>query len=256
MRLISACSQYVNNLKRDCDNTGTSVCMVDFFKSFKKGSKCIRRVLYSLRKSKKNPFGGLGVVKNFLALTGIGLIDESDLKNLYSCWSFGYIPNRFRDFLFKFTNNLLGLNVRTVHFTERVDRGCTFCTMTNKPVRHDETFLHFFYECDVTRAILESFLTKYFNDFGGGVMLVKKLWFGIPPPQVKDKTLLILSVLFIQSQIWEAKLKGRKPSFLRIKHELLCFLGRVYTLNKKIFNNDPSFFISRNWFTLSSHGLH
>jgi hypothetical protein len=75
-------------------------------------------------------------------------------------WNKTGLNNRVRTFIFKFYNNLLGLNTRLSHFVIDQSRNCAFCTCTADPVP-DETFLHLFFDCPVTRKWHDSFLAKY-----------------------------------------------------------------------------------------------
>jgi hypothetical protein len=175
---------------------------------------------------------------------------------LYTLWCNTWLPNKYRDFIFKFTNNMLGLNTRIAHFTDRTDRRCTFCVLTGKAVSPDETFPHLFYDCDSTSQILNKFYTKYFLDLGLGPDSIKLLWFGSVPHTVRDKIFLSLAVLYIQYQVWDSKLGGRVPNFNKINYELIHFLCGLTKLSKNVCTFDNSFILSRDWLLLAGHGIH
>jgi hypothetical protein len=207
--------------------------MLDFLNSFKKGSKSIHRILSNTVRSNNFVLADMRVTKKYFALIDLPVPEEAQLKILYSVWGQNFLPNKFRDFIFKFTNNLLGLNIRTVHFTDRVNRSCTFCTVagTNNP--HEETFLHLFYDCIHTKKILVKFYNKFLLDLGLDNMRLRALWFGTVPVQVRDKIFLLVLILYLQFEIWEYKLKGRLPNYNKIEYDVLQQL-RFMTNVKKI----------------------
>jgi hypothetical protein len=200
----------------------------------------------------------LSCVKKYLSLIEAGPIDHTILKSVYSAWTFNFINNKLKDFIFKFTNNYLGLNIRIVHFTDRIERGCTFCTLKQIRDTPDETFFHLFYSCDVTKKILEKFFNTYFTDLGLDAVQKQKFWFGVAtlPVHVTDKNMLMLSIFFIQSQIWESKLRGKLPSYNSINIELKRFIWEATLANKNFCTGDNAFLLSRNWHTLSQDVLH
>jgi Reverse transcriptase (RNA-dependent DNA polymerase) len=257
MRLMGACSYFIRSLKRDRFTNGTSISIPDFFKTFKRGSKSMRRILMNKSGTGTGEcLKNTNTCKKYVELTGIDHVDEPQFKVLYSCWGENALQNRLREFAFKFTNNILGLNTRTVHFTDRTDRSCTFCSLKNKRQPDDETFLHLFFSCEQTENIRERFYQKFFNDLGAGAVIRKKLWFGFIPHGVRDKNLLLISILFIQHQIWEAKLKSRIPTYNRIELEFFAFITGIYKLKRVFFSNDPTFALSRNWPDSVQYGQH
>jgi Reverse transcriptase (RNA-dependent DNA polymerase) len=256
MRLVGVCSKFVRSLKHNRRTDGTSLDMRDFFNSFKKGSRRTRAILWDSRYKLTPLLGKLTTVKKFFGLIGLPIAEENQLAQLYQIWALHFLPNKFRDFVFKFTNNILGLNVRVVHFTERNDRGCTFCAYNKVQNPPDEVFRHLFYDCNSTQVVLRKFYNKFFQDLGLGAEGQRNLWFGIAPPQVKDKTLLSITVLYIQYLVWDAKLKTRSPNFARINLELSLFLRFTVGIKKDLINNDPSYSLSRNFTQLSGDGLH
>jgi hypothetical protein len=84
----------------------------------------------------------------------------------------------------------------------------------------------------------------------------RKVWFGIAPPGVRDKKLLVASALYIQFLIWESKLKGRAPSFTKIEADFTFFLVNLYKIRNALFSSDPFFALSRNWPQIVEHGVH
>jgi hypothetical protein len=133
-------------------------------------------------------------------------------------WNNSGLTNRFKTFLFKFFNNLLGINTRISHFVPDATRKCTFCTVNNELNAEDETFLHLFLDCKYTKKWHEFYLNKYLPDVG---ILTeterKKLWFlGILPQTNTCNNFTILSILGFQFRIWESKLCKKTPSGLTL----------------------------------------
>jgi len=77
-------------------------------------------------------------------------------------WNTGGLNNRIRTFMFKFSNNLLGLNTR--HFVANQNRGCTFCDGNGTTVL-DESFIHIFLECPTTFEWHNQFKKKISTSF-------------------------------------------------------------------------------------------
>jgi hypothetical protein len=255
LRLMGACSYFFNNLKQTRVSDGSSLCLRDYFRSVKKGSKGIRKICNKSRKKleiKKVPS-----VKTYLRITNIDDADCSNLKLLYGIWSNFNVNNRVRDFAYKFCNNLLGINTRLSHFVLERARTCSFCQIAGENFNvNDETFLHLFYECDQLVGIRSKFYNKYFIDLGNDAETKHKFWFGILPVNVKDKFFCILSMLLIQFGIWCAKQKGLKPSFVKINLDLLFSLKTVWERDNMICSNDPLFALSRDWHFFNRDGIH
>jgi hypothetical protein len=122
MRLTSAASNHFRTVKRVGENNGTSLDLTDFFASFKKGSRVLRNILV-----KTQPFD-IKSHKSFKTFCNITNAWVSQLStNQNNLWSYNHLKNDFREFIFKFYNNLLGLNTRVSHFVLNVDRNCTIC---------------------------------------------------------------------------------------------------------------------------------
>jgi hypothetical protein len=99
-------------------------------------------------------------VVSFCTLVRLPIPKKETVGTLLGVWNTGGINNRARTFIFKFYNNLLGLNTRLSHFVANQNRGCTFCegTFTTVP---DESFIHIFLECTTTFDWHNQFLRKY-----------------------------------------------------------------------------------------------
>ena len=63
-------------------------------------------------------------IKTFLKLTNSENISHSRLKSLIGGWDNSFLPGKIRTFLFKFYNNILGLNSRVAKFNVDIDPSC------------------------------------------------------------------------------------------------------------------------------------
>jgi hypothetical protein len=103
----------------------------------------------------------LQIVKTFFRVTNIVVIPDFTGKIL-GLWNKCYLPNKVREFIFKFYNNQLSINTRLSHYTLNRTRSCTFCMLAGAPAPADETFLHIFFECETVRRIHSWFVDRYF----------------------------------------------------------------------------------------------
>ena len=104
----------------------------DFFRSFKRGSKKIRNVLERDRLLKHKAIQ-LSTVRTFFGLIGENICSDTDLHKFLGLWGLNSLSNKHREFAYKFSNILLGINTRTAHFVDNTDRSCTFCKKKQRP---------------------------------------------------------------------------------------------------------------------------
>ena len=102
-------------------------------------------------------------VKTFARLTGSVNTDIRRLKSMMGAWNNNFLPGKIRIFLFKFYNNILGLNSRVAKFNREKDPSCTFCSISNLRPAKQETFAHVFYYCETTNKLLTEFFKRYFT---------------------------------------------------------------------------------------------
>jgi hypothetical protein len=217
-KLASCLTHYVRKLRPNNRNNGSSRPIDTEFLSLKNPGKKIR----SWFTKKQNLSFDITKAKFFVTfqtLTQSALPNGSILGNRISMWIKTGLSNRIRMFIFKFYNNLLGLNKRLSHFVIKQSWNCTFCTGTTDLVP-DETFLHLFFDCPVTRKWHDSFLTKYIilpTDLTREQRL-QQFFFGTLPNASEDNSFLTFSIMLFQFCIWEEKLrkKNHPSTLLRI----------------------------------------
>ena len=103
---------------------------------------------------------------------------------------------------------VLGINTRTAHFVDNMDRSCTFCKKSNVPMPSPETFVHLFYECPFTEAIQTHFAVTYLRELQLRTASDKKIfWFcGISPTRtVGGGIFLYIISSTLMFTIWEQK---------------------------------------------------
>jgi hypothetical protein len=208
-KLASCLNNYVRKLRPNNRNNGSSRTMDMEFLSLKNPGKKIR----SWFTKKKNLAFDVTKSKFFVTfhtLTMTVLPNKTILGNRISMWTRTGLNNRVRTFIFKFYNNLLGLNTRLSHFVINQSRNCAFCTGTPDPVP-DETFLHLFFYCPATRQWHDSFLSKYVilpADINR-VQRLQLIFFCILPNTTRDNLFLAFSIILFQFCIWEEKLRKK-----------------------------------------------
>ena len=214
-----------NKTNSDLDGSGIS----DFFKSFKKGSKSCRKII-----------GRSSILKNKIVardqscvITFFGLLDldiptDDNLSKFLDLWTLHYLNNKFREFIFKFYNNKLGLNQRTAHFLG-TSNNCTFCDINgfNDQV---ESFIHLFYSCPTVIAIRNSLDNIILNPVHETENEKKSRWFGCGFLQVENRFIRLVH-LSLQFFIWESKLKRILPTSEFILGETIEMLDIACSCN-------------------------
>jgi hypothetical protein len=121
-----AVNHYVNRLSVNNLNDGSSVSIREELNIKKPGPK-IRKLL---AKRRRKPFdlSKQTTCLTFFRITGMVFIGNDLFSKIVSVWTWPGFTNRQKTFLFKFYNNILGLNVRTSHFGANVSRVCFFCS--------------------------------------------------------------------------------------------------------------------------------
>ena len=113
-RLRSALSIFKTK-KKNVAMLGDSMPIGNFLRSFKRGSSHCRKILQKNSNRNVCPAESESVI-TFFDLLSVPVPEVLDLENVLKLWCTTALPSNFREFLFKFYNNRLGLNVRTCHF--------------------------------------------------------------------------------------------------------------------------------------------
>jgi exonuclease III len=161
-RLRTAILQFLRNFKTK-NSDGTSIGLDDFFAREKKGSRHLRKIIWTERLSDEKIVGHT-TVKTYFRLTGFEIPDPVVLKQILPLWKRRHIGCDFGDFIFKLHSNSLGLNYRVANFIDNVSAACTFCILSgvNPPPR--ESFDHLFFYCEYTTRVTNFLLSRTFNN--------------------------------------------------------------------------------------------
>jgi hypothetical protein len=221
-----------------------------FATSFKRGSRPFRRTLefernYKLKSSQKQ------TVKSFFRLVDVHMLEESDLAKINSQWNIKSYPNKLREFILKFRNNLLGINTRVSHFNNNVSRACAFCTKNNIINPPDETFSHLFFYCPSTNLVLNQFYISYID--GGPnpeeIKIKKLFFFGINPLTNKIDNFFISTVAITAMHfIWECKLQKKIPVIGNMLNDIYFNFGNISSYSSRIRDDmNLNLALCRNW---------
>jgi hypothetical protein len=170
----------------------------------------------------------------FSRITNTVLPNNDAFGAMVSLWSKNGFNTRNKTFLFKFYNNILGLNTGVSHFDNAVDRRCTICkinqsnisigtNMNRVPVPTnpvpapiaDESFKHMFFDCPIVKKLHDQFINKYFTGmtFASDIERACFFFYGTVPGQKNYNIFVHATVLTFQYQIWQMKLKKRLLAF-------------------------------------------
>jgi exonuclease III len=225
----------------------------NFLKRFKKGSKPFRRIFDNHRNSllKKNKR-----TETFFRLVDLPVPEKKDLDILNSLWTYNKFPMRLREFIFKFRNNLLGLNTRVSHFNANVRRHCTFCTLKNPNANNlpDESFEHLFFSCPHTKKMYTNFFEKFTGWDINDNILMKKFIFNGSMPENTTLNFFVLTVsTHINFYIWQCKLQKKLPVQTALYNEIFYNIENIRVicprLRDDMYLNLP---LCRNWAAESS----
>jgi hypothetical protein len=203
MRLMDCFRDF--RLRRLVD-TGKSESLIQFFSTKKGEAKKVRKFL-DARQSKVKSIIDLCTSKTFIRLPELNELPLFYGK-IAGFWSKNFLPNKVREFCFKFFNNQLPLNTRLSHFLPNITRGCTFCAINRLDPVPDEDFMHLFYRCPTTSTIHNWFDNKYKllqeadNDDNR-----RRLFFLGSTEDWNEASVLIIVV--VQFLIWEMKINKK-----------------------------------------------
>ncbi len=183
--------------------------MIFFLKSFEKGSKPFRRPL-QYNEINRSTVSNISTVKTFFNLINTDPPEEKILKFLWSDWNCGFLSNRCREFLYKFRNNILGLNSRVCKFVVTVQAECTFCCLNKEPFPIiAESFIHLFFNCHVSDKYKKKVESALFPEIVNNTDIVRReFWFlGKMPGPRNYNPFISAMVNVVNHLVWEMKLR-------------------------------------------------
>jgi hypothetical protein len=236
MRVHEALQFYVNSRKNYEESPAVSLEF--FIKSFNRGSKPFRTILRYAENSRLK-IENLNTVTTFFSLIGIPRSEESVLKKCWGMWNSTYFGNVCREFIYKFYNNILGLNSRVCKFVPGHDAECTICIISgeSRPVQQ-ESFVHVFYECVHTDKYRDAMSRALFPETINLADSEKRaFWFlGLLPGPwgCVSNPLVDLTVNLINFNIWNMKLKKTLVPVNVFKDDIIQTVSRKLYLSKEL----------------------
>jgi hypothetical protein len=204
------------------------------------------KIIENFQKLQKNRTN----VKTFLRITNL-TATESQIEHALTQWTASCFTNDVKEFCLKFCRNLLGLNTRVNHFNRDIGRVCTFCAIKQKVLLLDELFLHFFFECDTTKGLIDKFTKKYLPELGlDSDDKKKKFWLLSlnPRDEKNNNTFLIALTKHVLFYIWRCKLSKTLPTFSNLLNDVFYKLDTVRKTNSGFREHmNINLLICRNW---------
>jgi hypothetical protein len=190
--------------------------------------------------------------QTFLDFIGTPVLEESTLKHCWSAWNNTYFGNQQREFLFKFFNNILGLNARVTHFALNVSAECTVCIANQEPLPiQAETFLHLFYDCCHSGKYRKMAESEFFPEIERETDENKKVFWllGVIPVNGSYvcNRFMQAAVFTINFLIWKTKLsKINVPvSILRFDFIYMCRCMLIKSVRLREAKTNAHFFLCR-----------
>jgi len=238
VKLASCLNHFVRRMRPNNRNNGSSMSISENFLHLKRPGKKIRESITKKRRTELD-VSKSRTVTSFCTITQTVSPTNDIVGTWLGLWNTGGISNRIKTFLFKFYNNLLGLNTRVSHFVATQSRACTFCDGHGITVPPDEKFNHLFMECPTTFDWHCQFLGKYFPHLIYMDAQQRRSFFfwGRLPGEGTVNKFLVLSVLIFQWCVWEEKLRKKTPSFYTIDNIFAEHIFTLTSMNRKIYSS-------------------
>jgi hypothetical protein len=215
--LGNALNSYKNRRIRNANSDGTGT-RLDISLNIKKPAQKIRNAFVSKQK-KSFELSSQTTVVSFFRITGMEYIGDAGFARILKSWN-GTGTNRYRMFVFKFFNNILGINTRTFHFGTNVTRRCFFCFKAGR-ADTDEAFLHLFLTCPTVTEWHNEFLDIFIAPLTPLNLEKRKKLFFLRFLNDEYNSFLASAVYHFQFLIWEEKLGKRSPAFITLKTRFL-----------------------------------
>ena len=232
VNLRSVCIKAANTYKKnDITLEAKTETLSSFFLRQKKGSKATRKILEKQSIIDSDPTR-LQTVVTFAGIINLEVPTAEVLNPILRGWNLFFLPNDFREFIFKERNNALAVGAREAHFDADADERCTFCRILFPPVQTREDFIHLFYDCPITDGLINNFLRRLRIDLPRNRNdpdpdFKKYYWYGTKNLN-PDPTLLLIFELF-RYCLWKFKTRRILP---RIRELLDIYLNMLETMIK------------------------
>ena len=206
----------------------------------KKGSARFRNIMESCSK-RNHDIGKLRVVKTFFELIDRPVPVALKLQTLHVSWNLNFLSNRLRTFCFQFFNNSLSvgarLGARYAGGGIIIDQRCTFCVKAGSLIPARETFPHLFYDCPSVSPLRNQFNNRYMYPANNNVDEKLFAFTGLSNNvHTADSFFLVLTCLFFNYTLWQAKLKKTVPSIATVCQEIDNHFDNVANVSAKLKN--------------------
>jgi hypothetical protein len=174
-------------------------------------------------------------VVTFCNLINLAVPSIETISTVYGGWSFSFLPNDFREFIFLERNNYLKTGTRAANYVINLDDRCSFCRVINPDTVVRESFFHLFFTCPTTCLLLRG-VTR----LGGllyppdGDFFMEKYWFG----SLEGKTSVSLTLIYeiFRYVIWKFKLRRIVPTPIYFFENFVSCLRQVKLLRPAFFD--------------------
>jgi hypothetical protein len=148
----------------------------------------------------------LTVVNSFATITKTNPQPELIVKNFLSSWNSSFLDNNFKEFLFKYRNNILKTQDRLSHILPGTNDKCIFCKNIVVGTENRESFNHIFRSCPVTDSVILRINRLCNLKWNVANFDFESLfWYGNLGGDLDRNTLLFYDI--VRYQIWCMKLK-------------------------------------------------
>ncbi len=220
-----------------------SLTIRQFICGFKKGSRNFRKIITSTEK--KDNVVDCRAMQTYGRTVGVRILDSKRASSIVSNWNKSFLPSNIRVFIFKYYNNMLGLNSRVAHFNQEVNAGCTFCTVRKVLPAEKETMVHLFYYCPSVQCLIIEFGTKYLRNMVPDI----EMFFTsqVTDFETKNNCLNIILDIF-RYVVWQFKLQKIYPTPFKFWPEFEYQLTTVTGSSPKFVSEliDCNFFQTAN----------
>ncbi len=199
-----------------------SLTMRQFICGFKKGSRNFRRVI--TRVENNINVAECRAVQTYIRTVDVAVLNPRRASSIMSNWNKNFLPSNIRVFIFKFYNNMLGLNSRVAHFNLEINASCTFCADRKLFPAPKETMVHLFYYCPSVHELITEFCTKYLRN--PELDLVTYFTSEVAEFEPKNNSLNLILDIF-RYVVWQYKLKKTNPNNINFWPEFEYQLSTV-----------------------------
>ena len=203
----------------------------ELFRYSKKGSKVFRKIM-EYQKTGPSYFRNLTQVKTFCKTTETNFSTDEIWKQNLASWNTHGFPNRFKVFLLKYYNNILGTGNRVVHIDPTKDPSCNFCSQNLNLPAPVESFSHIFFDCPSVNRIIQNFRTKFLvPEFGRTEFFENNF-----DLDVKKNNVVVMVLNCLRYAIWQIKLNKSALAYYTVETETILLLEIITGSSKKIKN--------------------